>query len=57
MLRVLLLPLLMSEPAGKFVCSTRMFFAAADAQTYHCRVIKLRFFPLVSSIWTCLSVA
>jgi hypothetical protein len=22
----------------------RMFFAAAEAQTYHCRVIKLRFF-------------
>jgi hypothetical protein len=28
----------------QFVCSVRMFFAAAEAQTCHCRVIKLRFF-------------
>jgi hypothetical protein len=28
---------------GEFVCSVRMFFAAAEAQTYHCRVVKLRF--------------
>jgi hypothetical protein len=28
----------------QFVCSTHMFFAAVEAQTYHCRVIKLRFF-------------
>jgi hypothetical protein len=28
----------------RFVCSTRMFFAAAEAQTCHRRVIKLRFF-------------
>jgi hypothetical protein len=28
----------------QFVCSMRMFFAAARAQTCHCRVIKLRFF-------------
>jgi hypothetical protein len=27
----------------QFVCSMRMFFAAAEAQTYYCRVIKLRF--------------
>jgi hypothetical protein len=27
----------------QFVCSVRMFFAAAEAQTYYCRVIKLRF--------------
>jgi hypothetical protein len=45
--RVLLLPLLMSEPAGTvylYFCSVRMFFAAAEAQTYHRRVVKLRFF-------------
>jgi hypothetical protein len=41
---VLLLPLLMSEPAGQFICSVRMFFAVAEAQTYHRRVVKLRFF-------------
>jgi hypothetical protein len=35
--RVLLLPLLMSEPV-------RMFFAAAEAQTYRRRVAKLHFF-------------
>jgi hypothetical protein len=28
---------------GQFVCSMRMFFAATDAQTYYCRVIKLCF--------------
>jgi hypothetical protein len=28
----------------QFVCSAHMFFAAAEAQTYHRRVIKLRFF-------------
>jgi hypothetical protein len=28
----------------QFVCSARMFFAVAEAQTHHCRVIKLRFF-------------
>jgi hypothetical protein len=27
----------------QFVCSMRMFFAAAEAQTYYCRVIKLCF--------------
>jgi hypothetical protein len=27
----------------QFVCSMRMLFAAAEAQTYYCRVIKLRF--------------
>jgi hypothetical protein len=41
----------------QFICSVRMFFAAAEAQTYHRRVVKLRFFPLVSSIRTCSSVA
>jgi hypothetical protein len=29
---------------GEFVCSMRMFFAAAEAQTYLCHVVKLRFF-------------
>jgi hypothetical protein len=28
----------------QFVCSVHMFFATAEAQTCHCRVIKLRFF-------------
>jgi hypothetical protein len=28
---------------GEFICSVRMFFAAAEAQTYHCRVVKLCF--------------
>jgi hypothetical protein len=27
----------------QFVCSMRMFFAAAEAQTYYCHVVKLRF--------------
>jgi hypothetical protein len=27
----------------QFVCSMRMFFAATEAQTYYCRVIKLCF--------------
>jgi hypothetical protein len=36
--------------------SMHMFFAAAEAQTYCRRVVKLHFFPLVSSIWTYLSV-
>jgi hypothetical protein len=41
--RVLLLPLLCPNLQGEFVCSVRMFFAVAEAQTYHCRTIKLRF--------------
>jgi hypothetical protein len=28
---------------GQFVCSMRMFFAAAEVQTYYCHVIKLCF--------------
>jgi hypothetical protein len=28
---------------GQFVCSVRVFFAAAEAQTYYCRVVKLCF--------------
>jgi hypothetical protein len=28
---------------GEFDCSVRMFFAAAEAQTCHCHVVKLRF--------------
>jgi hypothetical protein len=28
----------------QFICSVRMFFAAAEAQTYRRRVVKLRFF-------------
>jgi hypothetical protein len=27
----------------QFICSMRMFFVAAEAQTYYCRVIKLHF--------------
>ena len=27
----------------QFVCSMHMFFAAIEAQTYYCRVVKLRF--------------
>jgi hypothetical protein len=41
--RVLPLPLLCLNLQGQFVCSMRMFFAAAEAQTYYCRVIKLCF--------------
>jgi hypothetical protein len=38
-------PPLMSDPAGNSLsCSVRMFFATAKAQTYHRRVVKLRFF-------------
>jgi hypothetical protein len=40
--RVLLLPLLMLQE--QFICSVRMFFAAAEAQTYRRRVVKLHFF-------------
>jgi hypothetical protein len=29
----------------RFACSMHMFFAAAEAQTYCRRVVKLRFFP------------
>jgi hypothetical protein len=42
--RVLLLPhwcLILQE---QFICSVRMFFAAAEAQTYRRRVVKLRLF-------------
>jgi hypothetical protein len=28
----------------QFICSVRMFFVAAEAQTYHRRVVKLCFF-------------
>jgi hypothetical protein len=28
----------------RFACSVHMFFAAAEAQTYYHRVVKLRFF-------------
>ena len=31
---------------GEFVCSVRMFFAAAEAKTYRRRVVKLRLFSL-----------
>jgi hypothetical protein len=55
--RVLLLPLhRLLSLRDQFACSMHMFFVAAEAQTYCRRVVKLRFFPLVSSIWTYLSV-
>jgi hypothetical protein len=41
--RVLLLPYLCLNLQEQFVCSVHMFFAAAEAQTYHRRVIELRF--------------
>jgi hypothetical protein len=28
----------------RFACSMHMFFAAVEAQTYCCRIVKLRFF-------------
>ena len=37
-------PYLCLNLQDQLVCSMRMFFAAAEAQTYHRRVIKLRFF-------------
>jgi hypothetical protein len=56
--RVLLLPLHRHLSLQHwFACSMHMFFVAAEAQTYYRRVVKLRFFPHVSSIKTCLSVA
>jgi hypothetical protein len=43
--RVLLLPLHRRlSLLDRFTCSMRMFFAAAEAQTYCRRVVKLRFF-------------
>jgi hypothetical protein len=46
--RVPLLPPLTLNLQDQFICSTCMFFAAAEAQTYHRRVVKLRFFSLCS---------
>jgi hypothetical protein len=44
-LRVLLLPLHRDlSLQHRFACSMHMFFAAAEAQTYCRRVVKLRFF-------------
>jgi hypothetical protein len=43
--RVLLLPLHRRlSLQDRFTCSMHMFFTAAEAQTYCCRVVKLRFF-------------
>jgi hypothetical protein len=43
--RVLLLPLHRRlSLQDRFACSMRMFFAAAEAQTYYRLVVKLRFF-------------
>jgi hypothetical protein len=43
--RVLLLPLHRRlSVQDRFTCSMHMFFAAAEAQTYCRRVVKLRFF-------------
>jgi hypothetical protein len=43
--RVLLLPLHRRlSLQDRFACSMHMFFAAAEAQTYYHRVVKLRFF-------------
>jgi hypothetical protein len=43
--RVLLLPLHRRlSLQDRFACSVHMFFAAAEAQTYYRRVVKLRFF-------------
>jgi hypothetical protein len=50
-------PPLMSDPAGiVYLVVCVCFLAAAEAQTYRRRVVKLRFFSLVSSIWTYLLV-
>jgi hypothetical protein len=43
---VLLLPYRCLILQEQFICSVRMFFAAAEAQTYRCCVVKLRFFSL-----------
>jgi hypothetical protein len=55
--RVLLLPLHRRlSLQDRFACSMHMFFAAVEAQTYCCRVVKLCFFSLILSIRTYLSV-